>query len=82
MTEKQVEETTSTVAAKWEELKALVADLEKDVVKNTEKHNCSAGTRVRVSMRALVKLAKSLSRDLLEADKAVKAARKADKAKA
>jgi hypothetical protein len=75
-------QTGSTVSAKWEELKSLVTELEKDVAKNAEKHNCSAGTRVRVSMRALVKLAKSLSRELLEADKAVKAARKAEKAKA
>lgn len=80
MSENQTE--TSTVLAKWEELKTLVADLEKDVTKNAEKHNCSAGTRVRVSVRALVKLAKSLSRELLAADKAVKAARKAEKAKA
>jgi hypothetical protein len=59
----------------YEELKAAFASLEKDVKKNSEKHNCSAGVRVRLGLLQLEKASKELRRAALAADKATKVTR-------
>lgn len=65
----------------WAELKTLVADLEKDATKNMDKHNVSAGVRVRQALRTLKKHASLLIKATLETDKSVRAERKAKKSK-
>ena len=59
----------STVVSKWEEVKAVVAELELDVQKNA-RGNSAAGVRARKGLRALrgkvtelVKLTVSLDKD-------------------
>ena len=59
----------------YEELKAAFASLEKDVKKNSEKHNCSAGVRVRLGLLQLEKASKEMRKAALAADKATKAVR-------
>lgn len=61
----------------WAQVKELVAALEKDVTKNGERSNCSAGVRVRHGSRELAKLCRALSKATLEQDKATKATRAA-----
>lgn len=62
------------VTAKWEELKALVADLELDVLKN-DKGNSAAGVRARKGLRALKSRASELVKITTEIDKARKASK-------
>lgn len=63
------------VIVMWEELKALVNDLELDVLKN-DKGNSAAGVRVRKGLRALKSKASTLVKVTTEIDKARKAATK------
>jgi hypothetical protein len=66
------------VIVKWEELKALVSDLELDVLKN-DKGNNAAGVRVRKGLRTIKSKASELVKITTEIDKARKAAEKAAK---
>ncbi len=51
----------------FEEIKTLVAAIEADVVKFTEKKNVSAGTRIRKAMQNLKTLAQQVRLDVQEA---------------
>lgn len=62
----------SDIQTVWAEVKKLVEETDTDIVKNTAKHNCSAGVRVRHSARALAKLCRELVKATLVADKTVK----------
>lgn len=66
------------VVAKWEEAKALVAELELDVQKNA-KGNAAAGVRARKGLRTLRSKVTELVKMTVELDKGAKAA-KASKA--
>lgn len=72
----------SDITTVWEEVKKLVAETDVDVQKNSVKHNCSAGVRVRHGARALAKLCRELTKATLEADKAVKESRATKRAAA
>lgn len=54
----------------YEELKALVEGLNEDMTKFYEKGNNAAGTRVRVTMQAIKKLAQDIRVDISEKKKA------------
>lgn len=69
-----------TVSELWVELKATMEALEKDVMKNTEKSNVSAGVRLRKGVRALRAVGAELIRSTTQADKDLKEKRKAEKA--
>jgi hypothetical protein len=60
----------------WAELKKMVENMEKDVLKNGTKHNVSAGIRVRAGLRAVRRAAVEMGKVSLVADKAVIAERK------
>jgi hypothetical protein len=66
----------SKVFALWTELCQEVADLQKDVEKNTLKRNVSAGVRVRKGLREIRKQAALLLKESLGADQAVVEERK------
>jgi hypothetical protein len=70
-----------TPATLWEEMAKTFEELERDFKKNSEKHNVSAGIRVRKGVRTLRKLAAEFLRLTIEVDKETKEARKAEKAK-
>jgi len=72
-------EETKTVLEAWQEVKALVEQLDVDVTKNVDKMNVTAGVRVRAGSRALRKLCVALGKATLVADKTVKETRKAAK---
>lgn len=59
------------VVAKWDELKALVVEIELDLVKNA-KGNAAAGLRTRKRLRSLKGMVSDLVRVTLERDKAEK----------
>lgn len=65
----------NTVIAKWDELKALVVEMELDLIKNA-KGNAAAGLRTRKRLRALKGMAADLVKLTLERDKAEKASEK------
>jgi hypothetical protein len=73
------EQSTLSVKELWEQTKKTVDELEKDVSKTSEKHNCSAGVRVRHGARDVVKLCKLLVAASKAADKATKVARAASR---
>jgi Holliday junction resolvasome RuvABC DNA-binding subunit len=73
-------EDKKTVSELWVELKATMEALEKDVMKNTEKSNVSAGVRLRKGVRALRAVGAELIRSTTQADKDLKEKRKAEKA--
>lgn len=58
-----------TVADLWTELKSTVETLEKDVSRNVDKGNVSAGVRVRKGVRHLRKLGAELIRSTTQVDK-------------
>lgn len=62
------------VLSKWEQIKAVISDLELDVLKN-DKGNNAAGVRVRKGLRTL----KSLSSDLVKLTTEIDKARKGTK---
>jgi hypothetical protein len=64
------------IIALWGEIKAIIDDLELDVVKNA-KGNAAAGLRARKVLRELKAKASSLVKTSLEQDKANKLAAKA-----
>jgi hypothetical protein len=66
---------TKSVLELYEELRAAFTSLEKDVKKNSEKHNCSAGVRVRLGLLAVEKACKEMRKAALASDKATKASR-------
>jgi len=70
----------SKVLSLWAEFCQEVSDLQKDLDKNVQKNNVSAGVRVRRSLRQLRKQAAVLLQQTLQADKAVVAQRKAKNA--
>lgn len=70
----------SQTALLWEELKLALAAVEKDAVKNLERHNASAGVRFRKSLRHARAVALQLVKATTEADKVEKRSRKATKA--
>jgi hypothetical protein len=72
-------EDRKTVSELWTELKTTVNSLEKDVMKNTEKGNVSAGVRLRKGARTLRAIAAELIRSTIQADKELKEKRKAKK---
>lgn len=63
------------VIAKWDELKALVVEMELDLVKNA-RGNAAAGLRTRKRLRTLKGVASDLVKLTLERDKAEKTAEK------
>lgn len=65
----------NTVIAKWDELKALVVEMELDLIKNA-KGNAAAGLRTRKRLRVLKGMAADLVKLTLERDKAEKASEK------
>lgn len=71
-----MESEDSVVVAKWEELKALVASLELDVLKNARGVS-AAGVRVRKGLRDLKVKAAALVKTTVDLDKAKKASKKA-----
>lgn len=78
------ESTESKVLGLWAELCREVSDLQRDIEKNSVKHNVSAGVRVRKGLREIRKHAALLLKESLEADKSVVGERKvknADKPK-
>ena len=64
---------TNQVTTQWEEIKALVADVELDVHKNAKGNN-AAGVRVRKGLRTLKSKASALVKLTVDLDKARKAA--------
>ena len=60
--------------SKWEEIKALVNDLDLDVAKNVS-GNAAAGLRTRKGLRAIAKLTAALVKEVLAKDKAEKESR-------
>ena len=72
----------SKVLELWTALCLEVQRLEKDVSKNVQKRNCSAGVRVRKGVRGLKKLCAQLVAETQVADKAVKADRATTRAAA
>lgn len=75
-------EDVKTPVQLWEEMVRTFEELSKDVTKNFEKHNVSAGVRVRAGVRSLRKQAAGFLKASIEADREVKEARKAKKAEA
>ncbi len=69
-------ENHSHVVSKWEEAKALVAELELDVQKNA-KGNAAAGVRARKGLRTLRSKVTELVKMTVELDKGKKAAKPA-----
>lgn len=67
---------TKTPAELWEQMKTTFEDLGKDVAKNLEKHNVSAGVRVRKGVRSLRAAAAAFLKATVEADKATRESRK------
>lgn len=67
----------SKVLDSWTAFCLEVQALEKDVNKNVQKRNCSAGVRVRKGLRALKKHLSALVAETQVADKAVREERKA-----
>ena len=59
------------VTAKWDEIKAVVAELELDVLKNAKGNN-AAGVRVRKGLRLLKTKASELVKVTVDLDKARK----------
>lgn len=76
-------ESENSVVTKWNELKALVQDLELDVQKNA-RGTAAAGVRARKGLRDLKSKAAELVKMTVDLDKSKKAAKppKAAKAKA
>lgn len=70
----------SKVLALWTELCQQVAELQRDLEKNTLKHNVSAGVRVRKGLRSLRKQAFLILKETLASDKGTVEARKAKNA--
>ncbi len=68
-----------SVAELWTEIKLTVESLEKDVARNVEKGNVSAGVRVRKGARKIKALCADLVRTTTQADKQVSEARKTEK---
>lgn len=64
----------------WTELKTVVEEIDEQVYKNAERHNISAGIRVRKGMRVLRKLCQVLAKTSLEADGSVLKERAAKRA--
>lgn len=60
------------ITSQWDEIKALVTELELDVHKNANGNN-AAGVRVRKGLRALKSKASTLVKRTVELDKARKA---------
>jgi hypothetical protein len=71
----------SNLQSMWDEFLISVENLKKDVSKNLEKHNVSAGIRVRKGLRALRKQALVLIKETLSVDKEVTKVRKTSKVK-
>jgi hypothetical protein len=69
------------VVAKWEEVKAAVAELELDIQKNA-KGNAAAGVRTRKGLRTLRKSVTDLVKLTVQLDKDKKAVKAAAKAAA
>lgn len=69
-------ETENEVVAKWNELKALVEELELDVVKNA-RGVAAAGVRARKGLRELKAKAADLVKTTVDLDKAKKASKPA-----
>ena len=67
--------TPTTLTELWEQLKALMETLDKDLQKNG-KGNVSAGVRVRKSLRTMKKVCSVMVKHTTETDKALVAARK------
>lgn len=67
------------VVAKWEEVKAAVAELELDIQKNV-KGNAAAGVRTRKGLRTLRKAVTEIVKLTVSQDKERKAAKTAAKA--
>lgn len=72
--------TDSKVLSLWTALCQEVSDLQKDVEKNAQKRNVSAGVRVRKGLREIRKHAALLLKESLGADKTVVDQRKAKNA--
>lgn len=70
------------VLAKWNEVKATIAALEEDVVKNLVKSNASAGVRARKGLRGLRGQLTAVVKQSMELAKAKKAEKPAKAPKA
>ena len=68
-----------SVAELWAEVKLTVESLEKDMTRNVDKHNVSAGVRVRKGVRKLRALGAELIRTTTSLDKSVTETRRAEK---
>ena len=68
-----------SVADLWAEVKLTVEGLERDVTRNVDKHNVSAGVRVRKGVRKLRALGAELIRSTTNLDKSLTATRRAEK---
>ena len=75
------DESESKVAVLWKAMEQSLADLQKDLAKNTVKHNVSAGVRLRAGLRDVRKQISEIIKETLEADKAVTQFRADRKAK-
>jgi hypothetical protein len=73
------DEDKKSVAELWAEVKATVEELEKDVARNVDKSNVSAGVRVRKGVRKLRALGADLIRSTTQADKERTEKRRAEK---
>jgi hypothetical protein len=73
-----MENTNKTSAELWSELKVTVENLEKDVEKNVDKHNVSAGIRVRKGLRQLKAICSLLVKSTTKDDKDLVAKRRAE----
>lgn len=69
----------SKVSSMWTEFKVLVDSMEKDMEKNAEKSNVSAGIRVRKGLREMRKSVSALLKETLVSDKTIVEARKKEK---
>ncbi|TXH11654.1 MAG: hypothetical protein E6R04_00990 [Spirochaetes bacterium] len=73
------DESVSKVAEMWGKMEEHLALLQKDLQKNTVKHNVSAGVRLRAGLREVRTQISAIIKETLEADKAVTEARAAKK---
>lgn len=70
---------SKSVAELWAEVKLTVEGLERDVTRNVDKHNVSAGVRVRKGVRKLRALGAELIRSTTRLDKDLTETRRSDK---
>lgn len=71
----------SKVSSLWQEMKVMMESMEKDIEKNSSKHNVSAGLRVRKTLKLLKKHCAALAKEMIALDKSTVAERKEENSK-